>query len=142
MTFDEQTARAEQQRQCETDERIITLATLIDRISDLPEEPFLLIKSPASDELATEPIGAGICAGKSPKPAGAEERCLVLADDPLLSRSHFRVFRDGDSYFLEDLGSTNGTCVNSSTEPVRGRHRLNSGDCIRASDHLFIFARP
>jgi predicted component of type VI protein secretion system len=33
-------------------------------------------------------------------------------DDNLVSRRHVRVYRDGDGYSLEDLGSRNGTVVN------------------------------
>ncbi len=45
-----------------------------------------------------------------------------------LSRRHARIFRDDAGWFVEDLGSTNGTHVND----VRvTRHQLNDGDLIR-----------
>jgi|GEM_PF-1413180 len=49
-------------------------------------------------------------------------------EDPGVSRRHARVSREGTTYFVEDLGSTNGTMVG--TDEVR-RRELISGDRIR-----------
>lgn len=40
-----------------------------------------------------------------------EDNDLVLPDDTV-SRNHCRIYRDGDSYLLTDLESTNGTFIN------------------------------
>lgn len=57
------------------------------------------------------------------------------ADDPeaKVSRRHARITRRGDEYFVEDLGSTNGTFVN------RGR-RLLPGDrqALRDGDEIIV----
>ena len=37
----------------------------------------------------------------------------IVLDDDTVSREHCRVVQEGDHYILEDLGSTNGTYVNS-----------------------------
>jgi pSer/pThr/pTyr-binding forkhead associated (FHA) protein len=43
---------------------------------------------------------------------GREAPCeLVITDDPDLSRRHARIFWNGSSWMLEDLGSSNGTFV-------------------------------
>lgn len=42
---------------------------------------------------------------------GRDAAAHVSLDDPGLSRLHARLFRDGDGYYIEDLGSTNGTFV-------------------------------
>ncbi len=55
---------------------------------------------------------------------------LVL-EDRFLSRNHSRVFRDGDRLLIEDLGSRNGTFVNS--QPVHGPQPLQPGDVIKIS---------
>ncbi len=56
-------------------------------------------------------------------------------DDPeaKVSRRHARILRRGDEYFIEDLGSTNGTFVN------RGR-RLLPGDLqpLRDADEIIV----
>jgi len=41
----------------------------------------------------------------------AEENDLTLADDTV-SRNHCRIFQEGNSYLVQDLGSTNGTFIN------------------------------
>jgi len=48
---------------------------------------------------------------------GRNEDCHLRLDEPLVSRHHAAVFREGARYYVEDLGSTNGTTVDD--EPVR-----------------------
>lgn len=57
---------------------------------------------------------------------GAE--CQVCLEDEFVSQLHARIVKAGESYLLEDLGSTNGTYVNGSriNYPVGLRH----GDLI------------
>src|SRR5581483_2730539 len=42
---------------------------------------------------------------------GRGAQCDLIIDDASLSRRHCRVFRSGDSFVIEDLGSRNGTRV-------------------------------
>jgi len=54
-------------------------------------------------------------------------------DDPeaKVSRRHARIMRDDSQYFIEDLGSTNGTFVNRGRRLVPGnRQSLRDGDEI------------
>jgi hypothetical protein len=55
----------------------------------------------------------------------------LVVDDRWVSRHHARVRREGDQYFVEDLGSKNGTLVNSRriTEPTL----LADGDEVQVS---------
>ena len=53
------------------------------------------------------------------------------ADDPeaKVSRRHARITRRGEQYFIEDLGSTNGTFINRGRRLLPGdRQPLNDGD--------------
>jgi ABC-type multidrug transport system ATPase subunit/pSer/pThr/pTyr-binding forkhead associated (FHA) protein/ABC-type multidrug transport system permease subunit len=57
----------------------------------------------------------------------AAEADLVLVH-PEISRRHCRLVRDGDNWFIEDLGSQRGTLVNQ--VKIAGRTELKSGDRI------------
>lgn len=52
----------------------------------------------------------------------------IVLDDPEVSRQHALLRRDGDTYNVEDLGTSNGTLVNA--EPVRSVE-LRPDDVIR-----------
>lgn len=54
--------------------------------------------------------------------------CDVVLSDPGASRRHAEIRRSDGSYFLSDLGSTNGTMVNDAA--VTGQHQLQEGDRI------------
>jgi pSer/pThr/pTyr-binding forkhead associated (FHA) protein len=55
---------------------------------------------------------------------------LVIHMDEI-SRSHLRIFREGDHYFAADLGSKNGTWVNG--ERIKGNLRIKDGDEINVA---------
>ena len=65
---------------------------------------------------------------------GRSTKCDVSIADRFLSRRHARLFRDGDQWLVEDLGSRNGTFVNGTRigrpEPVR------TGDVLAMSASL------
>ena len=56
----------------------------------------------------------------------------LVINDAELSRHHSRLTRQGTRYVIEDLGSTNGTFVNSSR--VSGQYTLNAGDLVNFGD--------
>jgi pSer/pThr/pTyr-binding forkhead associated (FHA) protein len=45
---------------------------------------------------------SGVLIGRNPE-------CTLVLDDDFASGRHARVYRDGDGWYVEDLGSTNGT---------------------------------
>jgi len=49
---------------------------------------------------------------KSTFTIGRDLACELHIDDPKISRRHARVVAEQDNWFLEDLGSSNGTSVN------------------------------
>jgi Nif-specific regulatory protein len=68
---------------------------------------------------------------------GRDVAATVCVKSRSASRRHCAVRREGDQYFIRDLGSRNGTLVNGLpvTECV-----LHHGDQIAVSDSLFVFA--
>jgi hypothetical protein len=52
----------------------------------------------------------------------------IVINDPEVSRRHARLFLQGKTYVLEDLGSTNGTVVNG--QRLMGPYILKDGDAI------------
>jgi pSer/pThr/pTyr-binding forkhead associated (FHA) protein len=66
---------------------------------------------------------------------GRASGCAVgLLEDNFVSQVHARVFRRGDDYWVEDLGSTNGTLLNgrrlTGPAPVRKGDRVQVGRTI------------
>lgn len=61
-----------------------------------------------------------------------------------ISRKHARIWREGERFFLEDLGSSNGTIVfTNDNQPVRllprQPHGLSHGDKLRLGDTTLLF---
>lgn len=51
-------------------------------------------------------------------------------DSEIVSRIHADIRIEGDAFYIEDIGSSNGTYINNSPLPMGNRHRLRSGDRI------------
>ena len=62
---------------------------------------------------------------------GRGEECDIVLPDRQVSRVHARVSRAEDGFYIEDLGSKNGTYVNGM--PVRDRVKLQDGDEIQVA---------
>ena len=60
-------------------------------------------------------------------------------DAPGVSRSHARITREEDAYYIEDLNSRNGTCLNGELLLYRQKRRLKSGDHLRFAQEEYIF---
>jgi pSer/pThr/pTyr-binding forkhead associated (FHA) protein len=63
----------------------------------------------------------------------------IRVDHSSVSRRHARIFRDGSDYYIEDLGSANGTLVNDSDVHQNSPVRLRTGDHIRVGEVEFSF---
>src|SRR5262249_51876102 len=61
----------------------------------------------------------------------------IVIESPAVSGHHARVFRNGESFVVEDLASTNGTFVNGKRV---SRHTLTTGDVVRiGKQHKLLF---
>ncbi len=61
---------------------------------------------------------------------------IQILNDARVSRHHCTILREGEAFFIEDNGSSNGTLVNG--ERVQ-RARLEDGDTIGVGDTEFLF---
>lgn len=60
---------------------------------------------------------------------GRAEKCHIVVDDTYVSQVHARFYANGDSYFVEDLGSTNGTYLNR--RRITSPAELSRGDRVK-----------
>lgn len=70
---------------------------------------------------------------------GRSSRNDVCLSDPFASRFHVEVRREGDDYFVADVGSANGTLLNGSV--LTRQTRLQPGDEMRIGETTITFAR-
>jgi pSer/pThr/pTyr-binding forkhead associated (FHA) protein len=68
---------------------------------------------------------------------GAE--CELRLDDTFVSQEHARIFAKNGSWYVEDLGSTNGTFVNE--QRLAAPAMLTSGDRIRVGTTVLELSR-
>ena len=71
---------------------------------------------------------------------GRSPGCGVsMSEDIYTSTLHARLFRRNDQLWVEDLGSTNGTFVNS--EQIKQAVRLGKGDLLQIGSTVFEVSR-
>src|SRR4029453_4239745 len=61
---------------------------------------------------------------------GRRSDCQIFVPDMRVSRQHARLWREGESWTLEDLGSNNGTFING--------NKLSAATPIRHDDEIMI----
>ena len=76
--------------------------------------------------------------GKDRVPLGRGDKADVTLENPMISRAHAEVRRDGARHVLADLGSTNGTFVNG--ERVT-QASLKEGDRLGVGRVEFVVSR-
>lgn len=67
----------------------------------------------------------------------------IVVNDAEISRRHARLYKHGDNYMVEDLGSTNGTIVNG--QKIRGPKELTNHDYVAMGQNIgyeFIDDKP
>jgi pSer/pThr/pTyr-binding forkhead associated (FHA) protein len=75
--------------------------------------------------------------GDQPVAVGRDHTADVVISDTTLSRRHFMVWREGDSFLIKDLNSQNGTWVDG--QRAQGT-KLCQNVCIVAGKTLFMFS--
>jgi hypothetical protein len=68
---------------------------------------------------------------------GRGDRAEIRLEDPFASSRHARVYEQGGTVVIEDLGSTNGTYLNE--ELLEGPRPLHPGDRVRIGESEFAF---
>jgi hypothetical protein len=82
----------------------------------------LLIVEPVTMRGSTASLETEVVVGRSP------ECDVTLENDPFASTRHARFFTKDENWYVEDLGSTNGTLVNS--------HRITAPTLLRVDDRV------
>ena len=72
---------------------------------------------------------------------GRGKKCDIYINDNFMSHNHSRIFKEAGGFFLEDLGSTNGTLLNGN-EVKDEAFELLDGDKICIGQVEFMFLRP
>ncbi len=70
---------------------------------------------------------------------GAHGQAEGRIESPGVSRSHARITREEDDYYIEDLNSRNGTYLNGELLSYRQKRRLKSGDHLRFAQEEYVF---
>ena len=68
---------------------------------------------------------------------GRDSDNMLQLDNPGVSRYHARIRREGWPFYIEDLGSTNGTKING--KPIPQKASLKKGDKIGISKFTILF---
>jgi pSer/pThr/pTyr-binding forkhead associated (FHA) protein len=94
---------------------------------------FLEVLEPRDQEGKTYDLDGEVTVGRSPG-------CSIATSyDVYSSTIHSRLFRSGNQLWVEDLGSTNGTYVNS--ERIARATRLVKGDLVQVGATVFEVSR-
>jgi len=87
-----------------------------------PTGPTTVVVHPPEGKARTVQLAASMTIGRAPE-------CELLIDDTYASSQHARLFGKNGTWYLEDLGSTNGTFVND--QRLAAPAMVQQGDKIR-----------
>lgn len=85
-------------------------------------------------EIGSKPVVIGRVSGSDPS------MDYIVVDERTVGRWHATVERRGQSFWIRDEGSVNGTYVND--QRVTSEHPLKHGDMVRVHRHEFEFVIP
>lgn len=99
----------------------------------LPSGPSTLLVQAAGDTRPrTVRLAASMTVGRAPE-------CELRLEDTYASQQHARLFAKNNSWFVEDLGSTNGTFVND--QKLAAPAMLQPGDKVRVGQTIMELRR-
>ena len=70
---------------------------------------------------------------------GRDPSCEICIEDINISRTHFEILKQGNHFFITDLGSSNGTTLDGNLLKPRKSHPLESGSVISILDIEIFF---
>jgi hypothetical protein len=70
---------------------------------------------------------------------GSDERLSGYIPSVTVSRNHARISKEGDTYWIEDLNSVNGTYLDGNLLNYRDKTKLNKNQLIRFADEKYRF---
>jgi len=94
--------------------------------------PATVILHPPDGRPRSVKLGASMTIGRAPE-------CELLIDDTYASAQHARLFGRNGSWYVEDLGSTNGTFVND--QRLAAPAMVQPGDRIRIGTTMLELRR-
>jgi hypothetical protein len=74
-------------------------------------------------------VKAGTMKLQDPIQVGRADACQVRLDDTYISQFHARIYPRDGMWYVEDLGSTNGTYLNQ--RKLTGPSEVHAGDVVR-----------
>ncbi len=89
-----------------------------------PDRPILIVRSDKMNDQQWMLL-------KDEMTIGRGEECDIVLPTRQISRQHARIYREDDSYYIQDLESRNGTWVNR--QPLKGTRRLYDNDLIQVA---------
>lgn len=92
----------------------------------------VVVHAPDGKKVGTFPLSGTLSIGRG-------KGCAIQPDDAYVSQMHARVFGRDGQWFVEDLGSTNGTFVND--RRVASPVQVHAGDVIRVGKTVLELKR-
>ena len=104
-------------------------ASLVDDDSPPVDEssPHLLVQEPGQAVRTVTVSGTTVTVGRDPTND-------VVVTAPAVSRHHLKLEYKGETYYISDLNSTNGTLLNGKLIAPQARQALHDGDIVRVGD--------
>ncbi|HYD61971.1 MAG TPA: HD domain-containing phosphohydrolase [Noviherbaspirillum sp.] len=99
---------------------------------------YLEVTGDGSERPTVFPIHDEVVIGRDPQDSLASDKFLCIPEHTV-SRRHARIRRRGDTYFVEDLHSFNGTFVDGNKLKPGAWHPLKDGDELMISNAEMVF---
>ena len=90
----------------------------------------VVVKDESGKKMATHRLHSAIQVGRA-------DACHIRLEDTYVSNFHARLYPENGAWFVQDLGSTNGTYLNE--ELLETARPLHPGDRVRIGESEFAF---